>query len=57
MSHSASVDLTIMVMLKAKRMTEMVQPVIIPFSSQCQSDVLNQEVTLKPNLCFISYKQ
>lgn len=32
-----------MFMARAKRVTEMVQPVIIPFSSLCHSDVMDPE--------------
>ncbi len=43
--HSTSADLTTMFMARAKRKTEMVHPVIIPFPMPCQSDVSDPEVT------------
>lgn len=48
--HSTSADLTIMFMARAKRMTEMVQPVIMSFSSLCQADVPDPNVTLSLKL-------
>ena len=44
--YSVSAALTTMFMARAKRLTEMVHPIIIPFSSRCQSDVTLPEVTL-----------
>lgn len=44
--HSVSAALTTMFMATAKRLTEIVHPVIMPFSSLCQSDVKLPEVTL-----------
>lgn len=44
--HSLSVDLTTILMAKAKRMTEMMQQVTIPFLSLCHSDLKDQDVTL-----------
>lgn len=37
--YSTSADLTIMFMAKEKSGTEIVLPVIMPFSSRCQADV------------------
>lgn len=48
--YSTSSDLTVMFTATAKRMTEMVQPVVVmPFSSRCQPDVfdLDKIVILK----------
>lgn len=36
--HSTSADLKTIFMARAKRVTEVVQPVMIPFSSWCQLD-------------------
>lgn len=47
--HSTSADLTIIFMARAKKMTELVQPVIMPFSSLCQSDVPDPAVILRLN--------
>ncbi len=48
--HSVSAALTSISIASAKRVTEMVQPVIIPTSSWCQSDVSWPVETLKLNL-------
>lgn len=45
--HSTSADLTSIIMDRTKRITDIVQPVIIPFSSLCQSDVIDPEVNLE----------
>ncbi len=37
--HSTSADLTIMLKARVKSGTEIVQPVMMPFSSRCQADV------------------
>lgn len=44
--RSTSADLATVFMARAERVTEMVHPVMIPLSSQCQLDVLDLEVTL-----------
>ncbi|XP_029985493.1 glutamyl aminopeptidase [Sphaeramia orbicularis] len=44
--HSTSADFTIMFIAREKSGTEIVQPVIIPFSRRCQADVNDPEVTL-----------
>lgn len=45
--HSTSADFTTMFMARKKRVTEMVQPVMIPFSNRCQSEVEDPAVILK----------
>lgn len=45
--HSTSADLTSIIMDRTKRITDIVQPVIIPFSSLCQSDVIDPDVNLE----------
>lgn len=44
--HSPSAVVTTIFVASAKRMTEMVQPVMIPFSSLCQSEVMDPEANL-----------
>lgn len=44
--HFISADFATMFMARAKRVAEMVQPVMIPFSSGCQLDVLDPDVAL-----------
>lgn len=44
--HSTSADFTIMFMAREKSGTEIVQPVMIPFSRHCQADVDDPDVTL-----------
>lgn len=44
--HSTSAVLATIFMARAKRVTEMVQPVIIPFSSRYQLDDTDPEETL-----------
>lgn len=44
--HSVSAAFTNIFMARANRITEIVQPVMIPFSSRCQSDVTLPDVTL-----------
>lgn len=44
--HSTSAVLVTIFMARAKRVTEMVQPVIIPFFSRCQLDDTDPEETL-----------
>lgn len=48
--HSFSAVVATMFIARVKRITEIVHPVIIPFSSQCQSDVTFPEVTLSLKL-------
>ena len=45
--HSTSADFTSMFMARANRDTEIVQPVMMPFSRRCQSDVEVPEDTLR----------
>ena len=44
--HSFSADFAIRFMARVNSETEMVQPVMIPFSSICQEDVVVPEETL-----------
>ncbi len=48
--HSTSADLTIMFMVRAKNGTEIVQPVMMPFSSRYQTDVTVPDETLNLKL-------
>ncbi len=48
--HFTSADLTIMFMARAKSGTEIVQPVMMPFSSRCQADVAVPDETLNLKL-------
>ncbi len=48
--HSTSADLTIMFMARTKSDTEIVQPVMMPFSSRCQADVTVPDETLNLKL-------
>lgn len=51
--HSLLTALNNIFMARAKKMTERVHPVVIPFSSRCQSVVISPEVDSKPEVLIV----
>lgn len=51
--HSLLTALNNIFMARAKKMTERVHPIVIPFSSRCQSDVISPEVDSKPEILIV----
>lgn len=47
--HSGSADFTSMFIVRANRITGMVQPVMIPTSNQCHLDIIGPAETLRLN--------